>query len=111
MKKDGNVEQNPNTVVSPYAKKSFRNFVITFILLFIQMLSLTFIVNMSISVVLLIPIIACFVLSILGLIYGIKSVRLKESSRWLKYIGLVGNLMLTSTLFTMLFYLLYSNFS
>ena len=104
---------NHKIVISPYAKKSFRNFGIAFLLLLIQFVSLTVLANggMATIAIGLIPIAACCILAILGLVYGIKSVRAKENSRWLKYIGLVGNLMLTSTLFTMLMYLLFAYFT
>lgn len=106
-------EQKEHSVNSPYARKSFRNFVIAFLLLAIQLFSVTILINGGIVgvLIILIPILACFILAILGLIYGIKSTRKKESSRWLKYIGLVGNMMLTSTLFTMLVYFLFSYFA
>ncbi len=108
-----NPEQNDSLVRSPYARKSFRNFVITFILLFIQMLSLMVLIGGVVSSIWIpmIAIFACFVLSVLGLIYGVKSVRKKESSKWLKYVGLVGNLILSSTLLTMLLYFLFSLFT
>lgn len=98
--------------VSSYARKSFRNFVIAFLLLVIQMFSLLVLANGGFStgtgIIFFIPIAACLILAMLGIVYGVKSVRQKENSKWLKYIGLVGNLMLASTLFSMLMYFLFT---
>lgn len=113
MNQEDHLEQNAKKINSPYAKKSFRNFVISFLLLAVQLASVTILINGTLVgvLIILIPIVACFILAILGLIYGIKSTRKKENSHWLKYIGLVGNLMLTSTLFTMLVYFLFAYFA
>lgn len=92
----------------PYAKKAFRNFVIAFVLLFLEMFLLMVLINGSIgsviSIILLLPIIGSVIISVLGFIQGVKSVRLKESSKWMKYIGLVGNLILSTSIISVFLY-------
>ena len=104
--------QNPK-----YAKKSFLQFCgAAFIyLLFLANASVivTIVGSLIIPVVILLMLVGAMVLSILGMLNGLKSIRSGENSTWRKYIGAFGNVLLVLFAVTMLMVIgvdIYENF-
>ncbi len=93
---------------SKEAQKGFRKLIFGIVgYLFIVFLTNLFPYNPDnglLSVGLTLIIMAIFVNNILGVKNGVKSIRLKEKSRWMKYIGLFGNIISGLSIGILLFF-------